>query len=103
MPDSDIREVEPSRFGGPVQRIHEADARLIIAGVVALLFAGLALVEIYGCLFQPITTGLGTNATTTHGYCHDIHDFKDLLEPFAGSVFTALGAAVAFYFADRRR
>jgi len=37
-----------------------------------------------------------------YGYCHDLHDFKDLLEPFTTAIFTAIGAAVVFYFTDRR-
>ena len=36
-------------------------------------------------------------------FCKDGHDVRDTIEPFAGVAFTALGAAVGFYFADRQR
>lgn len=83
--------------------LHEADARLIIAGIVLVLFVCILGVEVYGCFFQPIEVIAGGHALITYGYCHDIHDFKDMMEPFAGAVFTALGASVGFFFSDRRR
>jgi hypothetical protein len=83
-------QLRPFRVGsGATQRIHDADARVYLAGAVIVLFLIVFGLEMYGCL--------GKN------YCTNLQMVKDTIEPFAGACFTALGAAIAFYFADRSK
>lgn len=83
----DSTDIEPASLRG-TQRIHDADARALLAGAVIALFLVVFGVEVYSCI------GLR--------YCKDARDVREVVEPFASACFTALGAAIAFYFADRK-
>ena len=69
--------------------ISDGGTRAILAftsvGIFLIIFGA----EMYGCFALK--------------FCKDGHDVRDTIEPFAGVAFTALGAAVGFYFADRQR
>jgi hypothetical protein len=81
-------DVSPKAFRpGATQRIHDADARALLSGAIILVFLIVFAAELYGCY------GLR--------FCKDVHEVRDAIDPFAGAAYTALGAAVAFYFADR--
>jgi hypothetical protein len=81
-------DVAPQPFrGGATQRIADGDMRAILAlscvGLFLIVFGS----DLYGCFAL--------------SFCKDGHDVRDTIEPFASAAFTALGAAIAFYFADR--
>jgi len=83
-------EVSPPPFkSGATKRIHDDDARLVLGLAILSLFVVVFGAELYGCFWR--------------GFCTNVHDVRDTIEPFAGAVFTALGAAVGFYFADRSK
>ena len=71
------------------QRIHDADARAFLAASLIVLFLLIFGADVYGCI------GLR--------YCKEARDVREVVEPIASACFTALGAAIAFYFADRSR
>lgn len=79
-------DVEPKPFRKPAV-VDDSQARLLLAGIVALLFVIVFVAEAIGCAH----------------YCKDLHDVKDTFEPFAAIVFTAVGSVLGFYFADKLR
>jgi ABC-type uncharacterized transport system permease subunit len=86
-----VREIAPERFEtqrSPIQKFHDADARLLLAVGVLAVFLIVFGLDAYACLGKE--------------FCKTSNDVRDTFEPFAASVFTAFGIACSYFFKQDR-
>lgn len=88
--EHEVRDIAPRPFEHrATQRIADGDARALLAFAIVLVFL--------------IVFGVDVDACLVARFCKDANDVEHALTPFAGAIFTAMGSAIAFYFADRSR